>query len=77
MKALVTYYSYSGNTERIAKIFGKILEAKGEVHVQRLKPVDEIKSFLGQYGRMRAAAYSHDVRVSVFDLIGKRGRDIK
>lgn len=48
MKSLVTYYSYSGNTERIARMFGKILQAKGEVHIQRLKPVNEIKNFIGQ-----------------------------
>ena len=48
MKTLVTYYSYSGNTDRVAKMFGKILEAKGEVHVQRLKPANEIKGFIGQ-----------------------------
>ena len=48
MKTLITYYSYSGNTDKIAKIFGKILEVKGEVHLQRLKPTNEIKSFIGQ-----------------------------
>jgi len=48
MKSLVTYYSYTGNTERVAKIFGKILEAKGEVHLQKLKPVNEIKTFIAQ-----------------------------
>ena len=48
MKTLVTYYSYSGNTDRIAKMFAKILEAKGEVHLQRLKPVNEIKGFMSQ-----------------------------
>lgn len=53
MKSLVTYYSYSGNTDKIAKMFGKILQAKGEAHVQRLKPVDEIKSFIGQCAAAR------------------------
>ena len=48
MKTLITYYSYSGNTDKIAKIFGKMLEVKGEVHLQRLKPTSEIKSFIGQ-----------------------------
>ncbi len=48
MKALVTYYSFSGNTDHVAKIFGKILEARGEVHVQRLKPANEVKGFFGQ-----------------------------
>ncbi|MFA5143513.1 MAG: flavodoxin [Candidatus Omnitrophota bacterium] len=48
MKVLVTYYSFSGNTDRITKLFGRILEAKGEVHLQRLKPVNETKGFVGQ-----------------------------
>ena len=49
MKTLVAYYSYSGNTDRVAKMFGKMLEAKGEVHVQRLKPANDIKGFIGQF----------------------------
>jgi len=53
MKTLVTYYSYSGNTDKISKMFGKMLEAKGEVHLQRLKPVTEIKSFVGQCAAAR------------------------
>jgi flavodoxin len=56
MKILVTYYSYSGNTDRIAKIFGRILEPKGEVHVQRLKPVKEVKGFLRQCLAARKSA---------------------
>ena len=53
MKTLVTYYSYSGNTDKIARMFSKILEARGEVHLQRLKPVSEIESFLGQCAAAR------------------------
>ena len=53
MKSLVTYYSYSGNTDKIARMFDHILQAKGEVHLQRLKPVAEIKSFMGQCAAAR------------------------
>lgn len=53
MKVLVTYYSYSGNTDKIARMFSKILQAKGEVHTQRLKLKNEIKSFLGQCAAAR------------------------
>ncbi|MCX5686732.1 MAG: NAD(P)H-dependent oxidoreductase [Candidatus Omnitrophica bacterium] len=53
MKSLITYYSFSGNTDRIAKIFGKILEAKGEVDIQRLKLKDEVKTFIGQCAAAR------------------------
>ncbi|MFH0764406.1 MAG: flavodoxin [Candidatus Omnitrophota bacterium] len=48
MKSLITYYSFSGNTDRIVKIFSKILEAKGAVDIQRLKLKDEAKTFIGQ-----------------------------
>jgi len=48
MKTLITYYSYSGNTDRVAKIFEGILRKKGEVDIQRLKAKDEITTFIGQ-----------------------------
>ena len=53
MKSLVTYYSYSGNTDRVAKLFERVLKAKGEVDLQRLKPTYEIKDFLGQCSAAR------------------------
>ncbi|MDD5423263.1 MAG: flavodoxin [Candidatus Omnitrophica bacterium] len=48
MKALITYYSYSGNTDKVVKIFADVIRQKGEVDVQRLKPVNEIEDFGGQ-----------------------------
>jgi len=48
MKTLITYYSYSGITEKIVQIFSRVLEKKGEVRLQRLKPKKEITSFVGQ-----------------------------
>ena len=48
MKSLVTYYSFSGNTDRIANIFGKILTVKGQVDIQRLKLKKEVTTFMGQ-----------------------------
>lgn len=48
MKSLITYYSYSGNTDRAARIFADVLRQKGEVYIQRLMPKDEIKQFFGQ-----------------------------
>ena len=53
MKTLITYYSFSGNTDKVVKMFGKILEARGTVELQRLKPKDEIKSFIGQCSAAR------------------------
>jgi flavodoxin len=48
MKTLAVYYSYSGNTDRVVKLWADKLRAKGEVTVQRLKPKTEITSFGGQ-----------------------------
>lgn len=54
MKTLITYYSYSGNTNKMVGIFAGILRQKGEVDMQRLRPKDEITSFLGQCMAARA-----------------------
>ena len=48
MKTLVIYYSYSGITDKVANMYADILRKKGEVTIQRLKPKEEIKTFLGQ-----------------------------
>ena len=48
MKTLITYYSFSGNTDKVANIFSDALKAKGEVVLQRLKPKDEIMTFGAQ-----------------------------
>ncbi len=45
MKTLITYYSFSGNTDKVVNIFADLLRKKGEVVLQRLKPADEIKKF--------------------------------
>jgi len=48
MKILVTYYSYSGTTKEVTGIFKEVLEKRSELKIQRLKPKEEITSFLGQ-----------------------------
>ena len=48
MKSLITYYSFSGHTDKVAQIFAGVLKEKGEVRIQRLRPKDEISSFMGQ-----------------------------
>lgn len=48
MKTLITYYSYSGITEKVAEIFSRVLEKRGGVTTQRLKPKKEPTSFAGQ-----------------------------
>lgn len=74
MKTLITYYSFSGNTARVANIFADKLKAGGEVLLQRLKPVDEITGFAAQ---CRAAFTKKRVKLdtavnfdaSPFDLV--------
>lgn len=48
MKTLVTYYSFSGHTDRVVSIFADILKRKGDVDIQRLRPADEMTNFFGQ-----------------------------
>ena len=48
MKALITYYSFSGNTDRVANLFADVLKKRGDVALQRLKPADDIKNFVLQ-----------------------------
>ena len=45
MRTLITYYSFSGNTDKVVNVFADVLKKSGEVTLQRLKPVDEIKKF--------------------------------
>jgi flavodoxin len=74
MKALITYYSYSGNTDKVVRVFERILRTKGEVEIQRLQPRDEIRSFVGQcraaFTRKRAELDSGvKFDVSPYDLL--------
>jgi flavodoxin len=74
MKTLITYYSFSGNTDRVVRIFADKLKTNGEVALQRLKPADEITGFAAQcraaFMKKRAkldAAINFDA--SPFDLV--------
>jgi flavodoxin len=74
MKTLIVYYSYSGITEKVANIYASELGKSGEVAMQRLKPKQEINTFLGQcraaFSRKRADlgdSISYDVKG--YDLI--------
>ena len=48
MKSLITYYSYSGNTNKVAQTIARVLNKNTEVDMQRLMPKEEIKTFLAQ-----------------------------
>ena len=67
MKSLVAYYSFSGNTDRVAKMFADILKKKGEVDMRRLKPKDEISSFLAQCRAARSHKRAELEAGAVFD----------
>lgn len=69
MKSLIIYYSYSGNTKRIAERLKDILSEKGEAKICRLLPTDESNNFFVQAARAFAGkrAILSDVN---FDLSG-------
>jgi flavodoxin len=74
MKTLIVYYSFSGNTDHVAKLWAEKLKAKGEVTLQRLKPKNEITgfgaqcraAFTGQRARLEEGI---NTDVSSYDLI--------
>lgn len=51
MKSIIIYYSYSGNTRKIANILAEYLKEKDSVDTIELKPQDESTSFFGQAAR--------------------------
>ncbi len=69
MKTLVTYYSYSGNTEKVIAIFKEVLEKRSELKIQRLKPKEEITSFFGQCIAARAKKRC-EIEEALFDASG-------
>jgi len=48
VNTLITYYSYSGHTDKAVQAMAGALRRKGEVAIQRLKPKKEIDSFAAQ-----------------------------
>ena len=48
MKSAIIYYSYSGNTRKIAEVLAEYLKQKSEVEIIELKALDESDKFLGQ-----------------------------
>lgn len=51
MKTKIIYYSYSGNTKKVAQVLEEYLKAKGQVESVELNALDESKSFFQQCRR--------------------------
>lgn len=74
-KAIIVYYSYSGNTHKVSGLLKRELNsASYQTELLRLNPLDETKSFLGQCKRSlfkKQAALKDDITfdVSAYDLI--------
>ena len=51
MKSVIVYYSYSGNTKKVAQELAEYLKETSEVDMIELVPQDEPRSFFGQCRR--------------------------
>ncbi|MBU1726846.1 MAG: flavodoxin family protein [Candidatus Omnitrophica bacterium] len=73
MKTAIVYYSYSGNTRKVAEILAEALKEKSSVDLIDLQALDESNSFLGQCRRaiVRKKGKIAPVKLdlSAFDLI--------
>ena len=73
MKSIIIYYSYSGNTRKVALVLAEYLREKTEAEIIELKSQDESRSFLGQCRRalfkQRAKIETANGNLSHYDLI--------
>jgi flavodoxin len=73
MKAIIIYYSYSGNTKKVAGFLLEYLKQKAQVDEVELKARDESAAFLGQckraFWRKRAEIEPVIADLSGYDLI--------
>lgn len=73
MRSLILYYSYSGNTKKVAEYLCEHLKQRGEVDVVQLRALDEADSFFGQCHRAlwhkRARIEPLNCDLSNYDLI--------
>jgi flavodoxin len=51
MKTIIVYYSYSGNTKKVAGALSEYLRRKGQVDIIELKGLDESNGFFDQVAR--------------------------
>ncbi|MFC1646388.1 flavodoxin family protein [Candidatus Omnitrophota bacterium] len=73
MTSAIVYYSYTGNTRKVALQLKDYLERKGSVELIEIKALDESKSFFGQCNRAffgkEAIIEGVRLELSGFDLI--------
>ena len=73
MQSVIIYYSYSGNTQKVASILSGYLGQQGEVDIIELKGLDESEKFFAQAARAfrhkRATIQPVNFNLSRYDLI--------
>lgn len=73
MKSLIIYYSYSGNTKKVAEVLREALAQKGEANMARLKPEDESDNFFLQsvraFRKKRAVIKEAPFDMRGYDLV--------
>jgi flavodoxin len=73
MNSIVVFYSFSGNTRKVAHFLSEYLAQKGPVAVIELLALDESNKFLAQAGRAfkhtRAKLGSVNFDLSKYDLV--------
>ena len=69
MKSIIIYYSFSGNTKKVAGLLAEYLKQKGEVEIYELKDLNENGRFFSQC----AKAFRHErtnIQETNYDLSG-------
>lgn len=73
MRSVIVFYSFSGNTKKVADILNGYLKERGEVEALELKGLDESDKFLAQAARAlwhkRAQLEPLNFDLSHYDLI--------
>lgn len=73
MKSLIVYYSYTGNTKKVAEVLKEVLSQTQEVDIFGLEPEDESNNFFIQVvralSRKRALLREPPLDVSRYELI--------
>jgi flavodoxin len=73
MKSAIVYYSYSGNTRKVAEVLAEALRQKDEVDALELKAQDESSSFFLQarraFAKVRARIEPINFDLSNYNLV--------